>query len=128
MTNLEIDRYMKDYPGYRGCFMRNEVPNLSPREGCVINLDTGSGTHWVCMANCNGRLMYFDSYGIPPVCEADYYSSFQYQALDSTMCGYFCIFVLRKLLKGESLVDIIAEFKSKPERNDEKLKKIFKLK
>jgi hypothetical protein len=120
---------MKAYDGYRGCYSRNEVPSLKPGEGCVINLDTGSGTHWVCMANVKGELLYFDSYGMPPVSKsADFYSSYQYQALESTMCGYFCIFVLRKLLDGESMIDILSEFKSKPEENDKLLKEKFRLK
>ena len=38
------------------------------------------------------------------------YSTFQIQDIDSTKCGYFCVYIAKMLLHGISLINILLNF------------------
>ena len=68
----------------------------------IINLDSnnGSGTHWACYVDS----FYFDPFGLPPpenILFIKRYNTLQYQKKKkkkkiSVLCGYFCLFSLKK--------------------------------
>ena len=67
LTNFDIDDILSHVPKFKGCYMREQIPNLKIGESIIINLDDldSDGSHWcacVCTKNLN---LYFDSYGLP---------------------------------------------------------------
>ena len=62
---------------WRGVFMRDDLPadGAQKRERGIVNLDSaeGAGTHWVAYDARPDRLLYFDSYGLPPPAELIHY-------------------------------------------------------
>lgn len=105
----------------------------------IINLDRNNngGTHWVCYSNLPKYdfVLYFDSFGLPPSnLIADFlktsgkkikYNNSEMQLFSSIMCGYYCLYVLDKLNKGENLYDVLYKFKQDPVIFNEKLIKKF---
>ena len=69
----------------------------------------GKGTHWVCYYN----KYYFDSFGLKPTQEIIKYipeikyNNIQYQDKNSVLCGYYCLFFLKKMQKGHKIYDIL---------------------
>ena len=57
--------------------MRDDLPadGAQKRERGIVNLDSaeGAGTHWVAYDARPDRLLYFDSYGLPPPAELIHY-------------------------------------------------------
>lgn len=98
----------------------------------VINLDSssGPGTHFTCFFNSPAQknAIYFDSYGaVPPQEIVDFlktsgkqiaYNFTQYQALGSSLCGYYCLFVLEELAKGRPYEDVLLDFSYNPDENE----------
>ena len=81
---------------------RDKIPN---KKGFyIINLDDSysSGTHWVAMLN-KDNIYYFDSFGLPPPREVTdlkkecIFNTSQYQAKNSVLCGYYCLYFLNKI-------------------------------
>ena len=63
----------------------------------IINLDSnnGPGTHWVCYVDSFN----FDPFGLPPpenILFIKRYNTSQYQKKISVLCGYFCLFFIKK--------------------------------
>ena len=127
---------MKGIPGWIGTVTRDTLPyDIKDRELCVINYDTvtGAGTHWVCYANLpnQSHVIFFDSFGVIPSVEVQQYlkssgkeiaySTGQIQSIDSIMCGYYCVYVLKELNKGRSFADILSVFDVSPTAKNEKL-------
>jgi len=104
--------------------------------------DDGNGSHWVLVYDVNTRrgekkrCIYFDSYGISPPEEIKefmrkskkplVYSDAQYQTLDSSNCGYFCIDTINRLEKGQSLETILGPVLDEKnlEKNEIRMNKI----
>ena len=100
---------------WRGVFMRDDLPadGAQKRERGIVNLDSveGAGTHWVAYDARPDRLLYFDSYGLPPPAELIHYlrargrsftpleySTFRVQtSKDGPICGHLCLQVLNNL-------------------------------
>ena len=63
----DLDIFCKKYFGnrFKGVFPSDMVPILNTNELCIINLDKSnqSGSHWVALANENGDLYFYDSFG-----------------------------------------------------------------
>ena len=106
--------------------MRDTLP-LYPFnvETGTVNLNTSNqaGIHWVCYYRHKADRIYFDSYGqITPV-EIQRYlmtgSEFDHgkeviqrnthivQAVNTPVCGYLCLFVLKSLTNGEKFQSIL---------------------
>ena len=92
--------------------------------GLVANTDPSGqpGEHWVAFfIDSSGKSVeYFDSFGMPPV-NCDLFKFFQsfgltsyndvrLQAIDSTVCGHYCIAFLARRLRGQSMKDIVNQF------------------
>ena len=75
----------------------------------ILNLDdnNGKGTHWCCIISG----LYFDSFGLSPPNEVinrvKRYNNIQYQEKTSVLCGYFCLFFIKKIQEGFSYYDIL---------------------
>lgn len=105
LNELDILRFVKNLPYFRGIFSRNQLPKSKKQRECgVINLDDsqGQGTHWTAYYKLNNKqCYYFDSFGNlqPPIefieyigekCQT-YYNYKNYQDYDTYICGHLCI-------------------------------------
>ena len=106
--------------------MRDTLPLYPLNVECgIVNLNTSNqaGSRWVCYYRNKTSRIYFDSYGkITPV-EIQRYlktgSEFDrgkevikgntdiVQAVNTSVCGHFCLFVLKSLANGEQLETIL---------------------
>ena len=88
----------------------------------IFNLEPSymSGSHWVATYVKNGKINYFDSFGLPPFQEIVNHAkkknltlihqNNQIQALNTTTCGYFCLYFLNEMNKGSSYFDLLQVF------------------
>ena len=119
LTNFELMDGVKrlNIPNFRGVFMRDNLPNTPNRNECgILNFDdsTGDGTHWVAWFKKGRNKYYFDSFGVQPPLELReylkspiYYSTEQIQKSNQVICGHLCLFMLKRLSKGEQPQKII---------------------
>ena len=120
LSNIEIENYSKmlKIKKFRGCFMSDELKDLTPcKIECGIlnlNLSSETGSHWTCWFKINNEKYYFNSFGLPPPKEViDYfgspilYSTFQLQGLMDQNCGKWCLIVLKRLSEGIDYKDLI---------------------
>lgn len=105
----------------------------------IVNIDRsdGPGTHFVCFINTPDypHVIYFDSYGADPPKLIDKflktsgkqcaYNSSHYQPIKSSLCGYYCLKVLKDIVNGKSFYDAIADFGSDHEENDRLITQLF---
>ena len=106
---------------FLGVFPADLLPN---KNGCfVANTDPASkpGSHWVCFNINNGSRYFFDSYGRPPTmfkkkCE---YNRQRLQSSLSSCCGQYVIFFLVMYTRGIPISDILGNFSTNYEENDE---------
>ena len=137
LSNFQIDEYFSKNTRYRGCYPRDSLPKkIKPNSFYIINLDdsNGNGTHWTCIINFE-HCLYFDSYGaIPPTKVVSfmktrhtkrYYNCTQIQAVNSDLCGYFCIYVINELEKGHKFLDICSRFSNDYSKNDDIINEYF---
>ena len=99
-----------------GVFARDQVPplNRSQRRPFALVVNTGPadrpGAHWLAFfASVSEPLEMFDSYGLPPdmhslahLAPRMYSSSYSYQSLNYSVCGYYCSFFLFNRAHGLS--------------------------
>ena len=95
---------------YLGSFPADLRPkNLPTNTFCIINTDpsTQPGSHWILLANKNGKLFYGDSmgevsekYGIRT--KANFGSLVQETLQDSELCGLFAIYFAHVLFSKVS--------------------------
>ena len=74
----------------------------------IFNLDKfGDGTHWTCLTDGH----YFDPFGLAPPEHVKHlvtkYNTLQYQLKHSVLCGYFCLFFLKKYQDEHTFYDIL---------------------
>ena len=79
-----------------------------------------SGSHWVATFVENGKIDYFDSFGLLPFQEiVDHakkknltliHQNNQIQDLNTTTCGYFCLYFLNEMNKGSSYFNLLQVF------------------
>lgn len=114
---------------------------IKPTACGVVNMDlsTGPGTHFTCYFNHpkDKFVYYFDSYGtVPPILVENYlktsgkiisYNTSQLQPIASVLCGYYCIYVIQRLARGDSFNDVLLSFSYDPDDNDDMMKKVFNL-
>ena len=114
-SNFQLQRYFEDEPLFGGVYSKDELRNMKPASKFyIVNLqdsDQGGGTHWVLVVNFLPKLIiYFDPFGVyPPNDIAGFmlkarskqpvWSKLDYQELDSSKCGQYCVLVANALLK-----------------------------
>lgn len=112
---------------FDGVFSKDTHRNVRPHCG-IINLDNsvGRGTHWVCYIESN----YFDPFGLPPPNDLHFikqYNTLQYQEKKSVLCGYFCLYFIKKFQEGYSFYDILYKLLDpfRPDKNEDIIKNYF---
>ena len=104
----------------------------------IYNLEPSymSGSHWVATYVKNGIINYFDSFGMPPFQEiVDHakrknmtllHQNNQIQNINTTTCGYFCLYFLNEMSKGRSYYDSMKVFNIHNTMKNEKIhRKLF---
>ena len=128
LSNIEIDNYFKDEPLYGGCYANNNLPKLENKIYIINYDDDGEkGSHWVCISNLHtDYIIYFNSFGLPPKDnvlkwikkaknKTAVMNDMTIQNVNSDSRGWWCIYVLNRLLKGDTLISILYDL----EDNDE---------
>jgi len=112
LSNIELQDAAKkiEIPGFRGVFVRDNIPSKSRKNECgILNLDdaSGKGTHWAAWRRTSKNKLYFDSYGIQPPLElVEYlkhpilYNTERLQPTNQVFCGHLCLYVLKQLSLG----------------------------
>ena len=126
ISNFKINEILKNNKNHIGTFSKNNVPKLKNNQSTIINLANSynKGTHWISMKFINGKLFYFDSYGIsfiPDIIKEQYPNSkiimniYRVQDYLSNECGKFCIMFIQSNVKNESdYIKFLLQF----EKND----------
>ena len=106
------------------------VPHNHMQALFIYNLEPSymNGSHWVATYVKNGDreaigkpiINYFDSFGMPPFQEiVDHarkkklillHQNNQIQNINTTTCGYFCLYFLNEMSKGRSYYDLLKVF------------------
>lgn len=129
LDGLQIERALLADPATLSCFMgvysSDNIPShISFYPYCMVwNTEekNESGEHWVAVyqQSPSSSVEYFDSYGLPPLLngfknfiQSQKASTFVYnlntfQSLTSTVCGYYCLYVLGLRCRGWGWVAIL---------------------
>ena len=130
MNGYDLERVMRADPHtspiFEGVFAADTLPRfLSKRPALLIfNVDriTQKGSHWqAAHIDKDGNGQFFDSYGMSPfvpahkrfmdrVCKTWTHNPIQLQALDSAVCGHYCLLYLIFKAHGYSLEQMINMF------------------
>ena len=115
------------------------VPHNHKMAFFIYNLEPSymSGSHWVATFVKDGRINYFDSFGLPPFQEIVnhaekknltlFHQNNQIQDLGTTTCGYFCLYFLNEMNKGSSYFNLLQVFDVHDTMKNEKfIEKYFK--
>ena len=139
-TLMRRDKHVA--PLFEGVFAADTLPHrLHKRPALLIaNTDPSSkpGTHWVAFyIGTHGEGEFWDSYGMPPIisqhrkfldrhCKKWTYNPTSLQALDSKVCGEYCVLFLVYRAHGYSLPCFVKSlFTSNPKNNDQIVRKLF---
>jgi hypothetical protein len=143
MNTAELDELLtadcKLSTVYVGTFPCDMLPSMVDHPAAlVINTDpsTMPGSHWVAIyVDSGGRGEYFDSYGDAPEnvecvkflntnCRGGrnwIFSKKELQAMDSNVCGQYCVGFLKWRVRGGSLEEFQNQFGSDTDRNDKSI-------
>ena len=98
------------------------VPHNHKQALFIYNLEPAymSGSHWVATYVKDNVINYFDSFGMPPFQEIVNHAkkknltllhqNNQIQKIQTTTCGYFCLYFLNELNKGSTYYDLLKVF------------------
>lgn len=133
LDNIQIDTFFENFvkhSKYHECITKDELNSMKPqRLFCIINSknagEPSDNAHWfmIYLIDENYAII-FDSYGaLPPDTVLNYVKKVakkynleiirqnsQLQTLGSNSCGYWCIYIILKLLQGETLDQAISHF------------------
>ena len=99
-----------------------KVPHNHKQALFIYNLEPAymSGSHWVATYVKDNVINYFDSFGMPPFQEMVNHAkkknltllhqNNQIQNIQTTTCGYFCLYFLNEMNKGNSYYDLLQVF------------------
>ena len=101
----------------------------------IYNLEPSymRGSHWVATYVKDGIISYFDSFGMPPFQElVDHarkknltilHKTTRMQNINTTICGYFCLYFLNEMNRGQSYYDLLRAClrKNRPVISDPKI-------
>lgn len=140
LSNVQLNHYYQGNPHYLSAVAKDLIPRETEGKFLFINMQSnhnGPGTHWVLLYNVSPtHIYYFDPMGIippEPVCsimkesgKIKTYSLTDVQPLDSSSCGWFCIYVADHLLQGETFTEITQkQLTDDPQINQHILYKYF---
>jgi hypothetical protein len=124
----ELQRDHKTRAVYGGVLPVDRLPTYQLRRTprlYIINTDdsSGPGEHWILVYFKNSRGIYFDSYGfdvqdsriknfLAKNSISYIYNSRHLQGALSQTCGYYCLYVARRLARGYSLSRILQDFRT----------------
>jgi hypothetical protein len=136
LSNFEIEEYcMKKGLPLKGVMSKDLLDNTALKNGdvYVLNLDTtdGNGTHWVCLMKNKGISLYYDPFGVEPPESVlakikntkgrCYYSQEVNQDLDSVLCGYYCLSIIKSIFRDNiSFRDYLAKLYNEPNKKNKK--------
>jgi hypothetical protein len=148
MDGLTLDTLMRQdkhvAPLFEGVFAADTLPRrLHKRPALIIcNTDPVSkpGEHWVAFyVDKNGDGEFWDSYGMPPIipqhrqfldrlCRKWVYNHTSLQAIDSLVCGEYCVLYLIHRAHGYTLRRFVNMFfnEESPENNDRIVRTLFR--
>ena len=98
----------------------------------VYNLEPSylQGSHWVATYVKDNTINYFDSFGLPPFQEIVNHTkkknftllhqNNQIQNINTTTCGYFCLYFLNEMNNGKSYFNLLQVFDIHNTMNNEK--------
>ena len=105
----------------------------------IYNLELSymSGSHWVATYVKNGIINYFDSFGMPPFQEIVNHAqrknmillhqNNQIQNINTTTCGYFCLYFLNEMNKCKTYFNLLKVFDINDTMKNEKfIERYFK--
>jgi len=129
LSNLDIDRVLNNFDGYISCVCKDELTGLTiPKNQisfAVINAGdraTG-GSHWRGYFNDpkDDHIDYFDPYGVVPDVQTlaflrkankkILYNTSQLQDIESTACGYYCLYFILSRIQNKPMYDIVMNLK-----------------
>ena len=131
LSTRDLEDMMRQDPVTSSCFLgvfaSNELPSKIPSypSGLIANTDPNNkpGQHRVAMFLEEGKEEFFDSYGLPPNFYTDHFTKFltshpgdternvgTLQALNSDVCGYYCMFYLFHRSRGQDFKSIVKRF------------------
>lgn len=139
-TLMKRDRHVA--PLFEGVFAADTLPQTLRKQPALLVCNTDPiskpGQHWIAFyVDKHGVSEYWDSYGMPPLvrqhkrflkkhCKKWAYNHKTLQAIDSMVCGEYCILYLIHRAHGYSLRSFVhRHFTSDPEKNDEKVRILF---
>ena len=115
------------------------VPHNHRQALFIYNLEPSymSGSHWVSTYVKDKVINYFDSFGLPPFQEIVNHAkrknmtllhqSDQIQNINTTTCGYFCLYFLNKMNKSKTYFDLLKVFDINDTMKNEKfIERYFK--
>lgn len=129
-------------PLFEGVFAADTLPRYLHKKPAYFIMNTDPirkpGQHWLAVSiDCHGRGEYFDSYGQPPYitehrkfldrhCKSWRYNHLDLQALDSVVCGQYCVMYLLHKAHGYSLPDFVnMYFTDDCNKNDKLVEQMF---
>jgi hypothetical protein len=143
LSNYEVENLLQKHVGDSLKVAKTRARDQfsgSCSPGCgIINMDThtGPGTHFTLYMLVPGapHVYYFDSFGVVPPPEVEKwlktsgkpiaYSSSQVQPVESSKCGYYCVYVAAETLK-KSFLDALLSFNKNPEQNELLMEEYFR--
>ena len=114
-----------------------KVPHNHKEALFIYNLEPSymNGSHWVSTYVKDNVINYFDSFGLPPFQEiVDHakkknltllHQNQQIQHLNTTTCGYFCLYFLNEMHKGVDYFDLLQVFDFDTMENEKFIEKYF---
>ena len=114
-----------------------KVPHNHKEALFIYNLEPSymNGSHWVSTYVKDNVINYFDSFGMAPFQEiVDHakkknltllHQNQQIQRLNTTTCGYFCLYFLNEMHKGVDYFDLLQVFDFDTMENEKFIEKYF---
>ena len=115
------------------------VPHNHRQALFIYNLEPSymSGSHWVSTYVKDKVVNYFDSFGLPPFQEIVNHAkrknmtllhqSDQIQNINTTTCGYFCLYFLNEMNKGKTYFNLLKVFDiNNTMKNEKFIERYFK--
>jgi len=133
LSDIQINEYFKNNKHFRGALLLEEIVKeqfLKDEEFWIVLLRKNSDIgHWIVMYRRGNKILVFNSFGInyPNINDwikskgkgkgknlEIFYNDSIYQKVDSSLCGFWCIYVGERLSKGEKYKTVLKEFKNYP--------------